>query len=87
MEELLREAFTLGQQWVQDMNNDKDPINFNDWYNSKKKMKFFNLLDIKKETKMLTIFLESYKQNYWESDAIDVDKILIDRFIKTGTCR
>jgi len=34
MEELLRTAFTLGQQWVQDMNNDKEPINFNDWYKS-----------------------------------------------------
>lgn len=34
MEELLRQAFQLGQQWVQDMNNDKKPTNFNDWYNS-----------------------------------------------------
>ena len=34
MEELLRTSFTLGQQWVQDMNNDKEPINFNDWYSS-----------------------------------------------------
>jgi hypothetical protein len=34
MEELLRQAFQLGQQWVQDMNNDKEPTNFNDWYAS-----------------------------------------------------
>lgn len=34
MEELLREAFQLGQQWLQDMNNDKEPLNFNDWFNS-----------------------------------------------------
>ena len=32
MEELLRQAFQLGQQWVQDMNNDKEPMNFNEWY-------------------------------------------------------
>lgn len=31
MEELLRQAFQLGQQWVQDMNNDKEPKNFNEW--------------------------------------------------------
>lgn len=34
MEELLRQAFQLGQQWVQDMNNDKEPTNFNEWYSS-----------------------------------------------------
>lgn len=34
MEDLLRQAFKLGQQWVQDMNNDKEPINFNKWYTS-----------------------------------------------------
>lgn len=34
MEELLRQAFQLGQQWVQDMNNDKEPKNFNEWYDS-----------------------------------------------------
>lgn len=34
MEELLRQAFQLGQQWVQDMNNDKEPKNFNEWYAS-----------------------------------------------------
>ena len=34
MEELLRQAFQLGQQWVQDMNNDKEPENFNEWYAS-----------------------------------------------------
>lgn len=34
MEELLRQAFQLGQQWVQDMNNDKEPMNFNEWYAS-----------------------------------------------------
>ena len=33
-EELLRQAFELGQQWVQDMNNDKQPTNFNEWYAS-----------------------------------------------------
>ena len=32
MEDLLREAFQLGQQWVQDTNNDKEPTNFNTWY-------------------------------------------------------
>ena len=34
MEELLKYAFQLGQQWVQDMNNDKEPTNFNQWYAS-----------------------------------------------------
>ena len=34
MEDLLREAFQLGQQWVQDMNNDQEPTDFNTWYNS-----------------------------------------------------
>lgn len=34
MEELLRQAFQLGQQWVQDINNDKEPKNFNEWYSS-----------------------------------------------------
>ena len=36
MEEILRQAFQLGQQWVQDMNNEKEPTSFNDWFNSKK---------------------------------------------------
>jgi hypothetical protein len=35
MEDLLREAFQLGQQWLKDMEEDKDPISFNEWYNSK----------------------------------------------------
>lgn len=34
MEELLRQAFQLGQQWVQDINNDKEPKSFNEWYAS-----------------------------------------------------
>ena len=35
MEELLREAFQLGQQWSHDMQfNDEEPINFNDWLRS-----------------------------------------------------
>lgn len=34
MEELLRQAFQLGQQWVQDMNDCKEPTNFNEWYAS-----------------------------------------------------
>jgi hypothetical protein len=35
MEELLRQAFQLGQQWVQDINNEKESTNFNEWYASK----------------------------------------------------
>lgn len=35
MEELLRESFRVGQQWVQDANVGKVPISFNEWYNSK----------------------------------------------------
>jgi hypothetical protein len=49
MKEILRTAFTLGQQWVQDMNNDKEPINFNDWYNSdevQQQLKILNLPDV-----------------------------------------
>lgn len=34
MEEILRQAFQLGQQWVQDMDNDKEPTSFNEWYAS-----------------------------------------------------
>lgn len=34
MEELLRTAFTVGQQWVHDMYNDKEVVSFNEWYNS-----------------------------------------------------
>ena len=34
MEDLLRQAFQLGQQWVQDVNNDKQPVNFNQWFTS-----------------------------------------------------
>ena len=34
MEELLRQAFQLGQQWVQETNNDNESMNFNEWYNS-----------------------------------------------------
>jgi hypothetical protein len=34
MEDLLREAFQLGQQWVKDMNNEQEPTDFNTWYNS-----------------------------------------------------
>ena len=33
--ELLREAFQLGQQWVHDINNDKEVTSFNDWLLSK----------------------------------------------------
>jgi regulator of replication initiation timing len=36
MEDLLREAFQLGQQWVQDMSNEKQPTDFNSWYSSDK---------------------------------------------------
>lgn len=34
-EELLREAFRLGQQWVHDQYNGGDAVTFNEWYNSK----------------------------------------------------
>lgn len=36
MEELLRQAFQLGQQWVHDIeyNPKKEPKNFNEWFNS-----------------------------------------------------
>jgi hypothetical protein len=36
MEELLRKAFQLGQQWVHDIeyNPEKEPTSFNDWFNS-----------------------------------------------------
>lgn len=36
MEELLRKAFQLGQQWVHDIeyNPEKEPTNFNEWFNS-----------------------------------------------------
>ena len=36
MEELLRQAFQHGQQWVQDMINGEEPTSFNDWYASYK---------------------------------------------------
>ena len=34
MKELLRTAFTVGQQWVHDMYNDKEVVSFKEWYNS-----------------------------------------------------
>lgn len=36
MEDILREAFKLGQQWVKDMDDGKEPLSFNDWYKSNK---------------------------------------------------
>jgi hypothetical protein len=42
MEDLLRQAFQLGQQWVQDVNNDKQPVNFNQWFNSSEIQKQIN---------------------------------------------
>ena len=36
MEELLREAFKLGQQWVKDINDEKEPESFTDWFNKRK---------------------------------------------------
>ena len=36
MEEILREAFKEGQQWVQDANVGKVPISFNEWFKSEK---------------------------------------------------
>lgn len=44
IEELLRESFTIGQQWVKDIDDDKDPISFNDWYNSDEILQL-NMLD------------------------------------------
>ncbi len=46
MEELLRKAFQLGQQWVHDIeyNPEKEPTNFNEWFNSdeiQKQVKLF----------------------------------------------
>lgn len=35
MEELLRQSFRLGQQWVKDIDDKKEPLSFTDWYNSK----------------------------------------------------
>lgn len=32
MEELLREAFKLGQQWVKDINDEKEPVSFTEWF-------------------------------------------------------
>jgi len=31
-EDKCREAFQLGQQWVKDMEDDKAPLSFNDWW-------------------------------------------------------
>jgi len=36
MEELLREAFKLGQQWVKDINDEKEPESFTEWFNKRK---------------------------------------------------
>ena len=36
MEEILREAFKEGQQWVQDANVGKVPVSFNEWFKSEK---------------------------------------------------
>ena len=37
MEELLREAFRLGQQWVKDINDEKEPESFTEWFNKRKR--------------------------------------------------
>lgn len=37
MEKLLREAFKLGQQWVKDINDEKEPESFTEWFNKRKK--------------------------------------------------
>ena len=50
LEDILREAFQNGRQWVQDSNNDKEPLSFNDWFNSEEtqgKLKSFSHTPIK----------------------------------------
>ena len=57
MEELLRLAFQLGQQWVQDMNNDKEPTNFNEWYASdevQKQVKNCSIPDVVGQSEQLS---------------------------------
>ena len=39
MEKLLREAFRLGQQWVKDINDEKEPVSFTEWFNNQTKDK------------------------------------------------
>jgi len=36
LEEKMRSSFQAGQQWVQDVINDKVPISFNEWYSTTK---------------------------------------------------
>ena len=50
MEEILRQAFQLGQQWTHDINNENEPMNFNTWFNSdlvQNQVKKLNILDVR----------------------------------------
>lgn len=65
MEELLRQAFQLGQQWVQDMNNDKEPTNFNEWYASDEVQEQVNNCSISAVSK-------SVCDHYWMNSGISL---------------
>lgn len=80
MEELLRQAFQLGQQWVQDMNNDKEPTNFNDWYASdevQEQVENCSIPAVISQRELLLDFAE-YSENDKKSEHLDE---LVDNYL------
>ena len=63
MEKLLREAFQLGQQWVQDMNNDEEPISFNEWFEETKTQIDARKMSSEKQMLLAKFFAERRRMN------------------------
>lgn len=87
MEELLRQAFQLGQQWVQDMNNDKEPQNFNEWYASdevQQQVKNCSIPAVSGRSEQLIDF--AIKNGYIEDMPKGNKMGLIDKFEKSINC-
>ena len=76
MEDLLREAFQLGQQWVQDMDNDQEPTDFNTWYNSDDTQERVKNCSIPVVGNRTFIVEEKIAGTcYWESLSVEFDNI------------
>ena len=65
MEKLLREAFQLGQQWVQDINNEQEPISFNEWYEEIKTQIDTRKMSNEKQILLAKFLLSDVKCRIW----------------------
>lgn len=84
MEKLLREAFQLGQQWVQDMNNDEEPISFNEWFEETKTQIDTRKMSSEKQMLLAKFFAERRRMNDNDLDLLYMlDDIYHDNYKRT----